>query len=116
MGRYLITVEVEGWGGESEKDIRDYASTFGAEPGAQWDEPPATRIVSINVGAAAERLIASERADVLEGMGWPTVAGHVREGAPWGRVLAALAGADASGRATRLVQRWAEEDAKGGQS
>lgn len=70
----------------------------------------------INTGAAVERLIASERADVLEGMGWPTVAGHVREGAPWGRVLSALAGADATGRATRLLQHWAEEDAKGGQS
>jgi len=71
---------------------------------SRWETP-------VNTGDAAERLIVAERGDVLEDLGWPTAAEDLREGASWPRVLAALAGADASGRATRLVKGWADEDA-----
>jgi len=182
MGRYLVTVEVDTAEWEREqgegltlKDVRDYASTLGAEPGAQWDDPPATRIVSvaeedhldfvnvvevddgrenptylfgrqdqakrfhsvamhsweehqpveiretpINVGAPAERLIASERGDVLEGMGYEKAAGDLRAGSTVASLLDTLKAAQPVGAkigddVLSLLQRWAEEDAKGGE-
>jgi hypothetical protein len=65
----------------------------------------------IYTGPAAERLIASERADVLEGMGLPAIAQKLRLG---GTALPHDAAPGSDARA--LIQRWAEEDAQGGQS
>lgn len=62
MSKHLITVEVDTdrtkydtpWAADydhvppmPDSDVRDYAATFGGEPGAQWDHPPLTRVVSV---------------------------------------------------------------------
>lgn len=61
MGKHLITVEVDTdrsaygtpWSGEHDaaphkaSELDDFASTFGGEPGAQWDHPPYVRTVAI---------------------------------------------------------------------
>lgn len=61
MSRHLITVEVDTdltrygtpWAADYSSapmptgDVADYAKTFGAGSGDQWDEPPFTRVVSV---------------------------------------------------------------------
>ncbi len=62
MGKHIITVEVDTdrdiygntWGANfdgvpkhRDDEMRVYASTFGGEPGAQWDNPPHTEILSV---------------------------------------------------------------------
>lgn len=63
MSKHLITIEVDtersvyGTSWEAEHDapahlpeeMPAYAETFGAEPGAQWDHPPFTRVVSVEL-------------------------------------------------------------------
>lgn len=73
----------------------------------------------VYTGASAERLIASERADVLEGMGWESVADDMREGlSPLvvaHRVASVSGGSEGEDKLMRVLQHWAEEDAKGGE-
>jgi hypothetical protein len=61
MSRHRITIEVDtdrsvygtDWEAEHDQpallpeDIPAYAETFGAGPGAQWDQVPMTRVVSV---------------------------------------------------------------------
>lgn len=75
---------------------------------------------AIYTGAAAERLIASERADVLEGKGFGGLAEKVRTGIDLTETVARLSALKASyrgldfGEVEVLLQRWAEEDAREG--
>jgi hypothetical protein len=68
---------------------------------------------ALNAGAAAERLIAAERGDVLEDVFRPALAEDVREGLPPAVALRRLhevgeGGSDAAG----LLRRWIELDAR----
>jgi len=71
------------------------------------------RETPINVGEAAGRLVAAERGDVIEDIGWPSVAEDVREGVPLstvrGRALATIDN-DELGDVLPLLERWAKED------
>lgn len=68
----------------------------------------------INRGAAAERLIAAERGDVLENLDWPNVAEDVREGIPLPTIRTRLAEIEGGevGEAVALLTGWIEEDEK----
>lgn len=75
---------------------------------------------ALNVGAAAERLIAAERGDVLEDLFGPALAEDVREGLPLDEVLQRLTEVGEGGSdLAELLRRWIELDeraagAKGG--
>ena len=77
------------------------------------------RETPINVGAAAERLIAAERGDVIEGLGWPSVADDVREGVPLSTVtdrVIDIMDEDAERELLPVLQGWDDEDPKRGES
>lgn len=62
---------------------------------------------ALNVGAAAERLIAAERGDVLEDVFGPALAEDVREGTALDIVLGRLCQVgEADSEAAALVRRW----------
>jgi hypothetical protein len=66
---------------------------------------------ALNVGAAAERLIASERGDALEEVFGSALAEDVREGWPLGEVLRDLCEVGEGGSdAADLLRRWIELD------
>lgn len=118
---FVNVVEVEG----REDGIYVFAHRQDAdrfEAAAAHDSPEIDRSAwiietPINVGDAAERLIASERADVLEEMGYGSVADEVRRGTSPSQLAALVEeGSDAEREIGSLLQHWAEEDAKGGQS
>lgn len=73
------------------------------------------RETPINVNAAAERLIAAERGDVLEDRDWPNVAEDVREGVALQTVCARLAqeGGEVDD-ALALLGTWIVEDREAG--
>lgn len=91
--------------------------------GHEKDKYPPTWIAEceVYVGPPAERLIASERGDVLEGMGFPRKAEKFREGALTPASLMkeiehladrSATPVDDSHPVYRLLQQWAEEDAR----
>lgn len=86
--------------------------------GSSVENPAFLSETPVNVGDAAERLIAAERGDAFEDMGWHTAAEDLREGVAPSVVIDRIGDVRASERAEpiALLQCWAEEDAKGGES
>jgi hypothetical protein len=85
----------------------------------EYDNPAFVSEQAINVGDAAERLIASERGDVLEELGWPAVAEDVRKGKALVDVYADLirrVGESRSVGAPNLIRRWLDLDSSAEQA
>jgi len=86
---------------------------------ADEDSPAFLMETPINVGAAAERLIAAERGDVIESLGWPSVAEEVREGVPLAKVTDRVTDTmdeDGESQLLPVLQGWLDEDTNGGRS
>lgn len=116
---FVNVVDVKGrekpyvFGGRSLADRFESVVNHGCAP--DDDHPAFLSESPVYVGAAAERLIASERGDVLKGMGYRPVADELRRGT-LPSSLAALVeeGSKAATEILPLLQRWAEEDAREG--
>ncbi len=119
---FVNVVEVEGrekpyvFGGRSLSDRFAAFVNHGCEPD---DDHPAFQYESpINVGAAAESLIAAQRAGVLEHRGFTSVADEIQDGTPPAVVAdrikeTAKAFGDLDFSAVLpLLQCWADEDVK----
>jgi len=88
------------------RDARRFAETIRDGGGDAYGSEQA-----VNVGDAAERIIAAERGDVLEDKGWPELAEDVREGLALETALGRLReiGEEAS-EAAELLRRWRDLD------
>lgn len=64
----------------------------------------------VNVGDAAERLIAAERGDALEELGWVVPAGVVREGGSLHEARRELLSLGADADALQLIRHWLDVD------
>lgn len=80
------------------------------------EHPAAIYTLEVKAGPAAERLIASERAGVLESLGAKGWADRIQAGGSPAETLAALKARfnSTDEGVARLLQQWAEEDAREG--
>ena len=85
--------------------------------GSECHNPALLTNTPLYGGPAAERLIASERGNVLEGMGCQAVGEDVREGLPFATIIDRVVDCmdeEEERKLLPLLQQWAEEDAREG--